>query len=125
MNDFGDQKMVEESGRVFRLSLPEDVRTLRDYLLTVRKLTAERMLEIGDSFDRQLESQAELDALAQLEDEISRRVAELPVRDVGQVLSKFEIWDLLLQADGEGGGSTGRDRLIRSIRRDIEGLGAC
>lgn len=115
---------VSSSDKVFRSSLPEDLDELHDYLAVVRQLIDERSREINESWSAELASQSELEALVLLEDEISKRVADIPSGSFGDVLGKFEIWGMLLENDGNADETSSRDQLIRSIWRDLEHLSA-
>lgn len=122
MSDPGRVTTEQKIAEVTRSSLPSDIDALHGFLLEVRKLLDERIGGIGDNFELEVALQHELSALVQLEEEISARVAELRVASVSGILSKFEIWDLLLEIEDSGAESAARDRLIRSIRRDLERL---
>ncbi|WP_424931129.1 hypothetical protein [Amaricoccus macauensis] len=124
MNDFGNPSRVDNREDILIQALPTDIRALRDYLLTVRQLLDERVRDIGDSYDREVASQPELSALTHLEEAISRRVAELPCESIPEILGKFSVYDMLDEMDEGADTSMERDRLIRSIRRDIEHLTA-
>lgn len=110
--------------QVFRTFLPEDLEELHDYLAIVKQLIDERSRENGECWSAERASQSELEALLLLEEEISKRVADVQSGSIGDVLGKFEIWDMLLENDSNAEETSGRDQLIRSIRRDLEQLPA-
>lgn len=122
LSDPGRETTERKIAEITSSSLPSDIDALHGFLLQVRKLLDERIGRIGDSYELEVASQHELAALVQLEEEISERVAELRVASVSGILSKFEIWDLLREMEDGGAESAARDRLIRSIRRDLEHL---
>jgi hypothetical protein len=107
---------------VFHSSLPEDVDALHDYLSVLHQLMDEKARLLGESWEAELASQSEMEALLLLEEEISGRIANARSASFADVLSKFQVWDMLMDADGGADDASPRDEVIRSIRRDMEEL---
>lgn len=102
--------------------LPDDVTALHGYLSTVHELILEKGREIGEDWEQERAARPELEALMLLEAEISLKVAETRADCLSAVLQKFAIWDMLRSADADAEETAGRDKVVWSIRKDIEEL---
>jgi hypothetical protein len=67
-----------------------------------------------------LAAAAEIETLQKLERAVTDKTITVPSRDLHEVLIKFAIWSALVAGGEAEEDGFNRDRLIRSIRNDIE-----
>jgi hypothetical protein len=103
-------------------TLPDDVAALQEYLAVVQELIADMGHEIGEDWDQEQQARSELEVLQLLESEISLKVAESRADCLSAVLRKLAIWDMLRATEADAEETAARDRVVHSIREDIEHL---
>jgi hypothetical protein len=123
MENGNDPQSGAGAAEAFQTFLPEDINTLCEYLAVLRQLMDEKAWQVGENWETEVSAQSELEALLLLEERISGRVAGIRSHSLADVLGKFRIWDMLMEADGDEDTAL-RDQVIRSIRCDIEQLSA-
>ena len=101
-------------------ALPDDLSRLHEYLMLIGGLLHEKATELEESWALALAAAAEIETLQKLEAAVSEKAIAVPARDLSEVLIKFAIWNALVTGGEEQEDGCDRDRLIRSIRNDIE-----
>jgi len=101
-------------------ALPEDLNRLHEYLMLVGGLLGEKATEHEETWALALAAAAEIETLQKLELAVTDKVVAVPARDLCEVRIKFAIWDALVAGGGTDEDCCDRDRLIRSIRKDID-----
>jgi hypothetical protein len=101
-------------------ALPDDLSRLHEYLMLIGGLLHEKATELEESWALALAAAAEIETLQKLEAAVSEKAIAVPARDLSEVLIKFAIWNALVAGGDAQEDACDRDRLIRSIRNDIE-----
>ena len=103
-------------------ALPDDLGRLHEYLMLIGGLLGEKANDHEETWALALAAAAEIETLQRLEGAVTEKAIAVPARDLGEVLIKFAIWNALVAGGDAEEGNCDRDRLIRSIRNDIERL---
>lgn len=101
--------------------LPGDLHRLHAYLMLISGLLAEKACEHEPTLELADAAGAETDSLYSLEAMVAERAARVEARRLVDVANKLAIWAALEGCD-EGDGSSPRDRLVQSVRRDLDAL---
>lgn len=101
-------------------ALPADLGRLHEYLMLIGGLLGEKAVELEETWALALAAGAEIETLQNLEHAVTEKAVVVPARDLGEVLIKFAIWNALVAAGTADEDGSDRDRLIRSIRNDVE-----
>ena len=103
--------------------LPDDLDRLLSFLGTISVLMEEKALELQPDFDLEHASGVELETLHDLQRVVAGKALGVPASSLRDVLCKLAIWTALDGSTGEESEHCIRDRLIMSVRRDLERLG--
>ena len=101
-------------------ALPDDLGRLHEYLMLIGGLLHEKATELEETWVLALAAGAEIETLQRLEGAVTEKAIAVPAHDLGEVLIKFAIWNALVTGGDTQEDGCDRDRLIRSIRNDIE-----
>jgi hypothetical protein len=101
-------------------ALPADLGRLHEYLMLIGGLLGEKAVEHEETWALALAAGAEIETLQNLEHAVTDKAIVVPARDLSEVLTKFAIWNALVAAGAADEDRGDRDRLIRSIRNDVE-----
>ena len=102
-------------------SVPNGLADLRQYLVGVHRMLAEKAEEHESSPELMLTAGAEVEVLLDLEQAIVRKAGEVPASSVPAVLEKLAIWELFAQGDNEE--SALGNALVQSAISDLRRLG--
>ncbi len=100
--------------------LPEDPGRLLGYLRTIELLLAEKAQMHEPRWQLVLASAAEIEVLQDLEALVVEKAIELPSRTLRAVAGKLAIWAELDPEGEDAPAVPQRDRLVASVRGDIE-----
>jgi hypothetical protein len=100
-------------------ALPLDLNRLHDYLQLIGGLLSEKAQEREPDWAAELAAGAEIETLQGLEHAVVEKAMDVPARTLGGVLTKLSIW-ASLEAGEEAGTPSHRDKLVDSVRRDIQ-----
>lgn len=100
-------------------ALPLDLNRLHEYLQLIDGLLSEKAHEREPDWAAELAAAAEIETLQGLEQAVLEKAMDVPARTLGGVLTKLAIW-ASLEPGEEAGTPSHRDRLVDSVRRDIE-----
>jgi hypothetical protein len=101
-------------------ALPDDLNRLQDYLRLIDALLAEKAQEHEPEWALALAASAEVETLLRLQGAVVEKAAEVRGRTLWAVLTKLAIWQKLDPCEDEESAPSLRDRLVLSVRRDIE-----
>jgi hypothetical protein len=102
--------------------LPKDLHQLHAYLRLIAGLLAEKADEREPTWSMAKANGAEIETLQSLEHVVAGRAAEVEAATFAALLVKLSIWEILLPLGEESDDVAMRDRLVLSIRRDIEAM---
>jgi hypothetical protein len=100
-------------------ALPLDLNRLYGYLELIIGLLSEKARECDPVWTEELISAAEIETLQVLENAVVEKAIDVPARTLGGVQTKLAIW-AFLEAGEDADTPSHRDRLVESVRKDIE-----
>jgi hypothetical protein len=103
-------------------ALPEDLNRLYAYLMLIGGLLAEKATEHEPTWQLAEAAGLEVATLHDLEAVVADKAIRVPAGCLGGVLTKLAIWQALEPTGEEQTDATLRDRLVASVRRDLEKL---
>ena len=101
-------------------ALPMDLNRLHGYLHLISGLLTEKAQEHEPDWAQALAAAAEIETLQDLERAVAEKAVDVPARTLWAVLSKLAIWESLGPCGEEACSTSQRDRLIDSVRADLE-----
>jgi hypothetical protein len=102
--------------------LPDDLNRLHAYLKLIGGLLAEKATDHEPTWAMALAAAAEIETLQGLEEAVAGKAVAVQARSIWGVLTKLAIWESLEPVGEECEDITLRDRLVWSVRRDLERL---
>jgi len=102
-------------------ALPDDIHRLNADLKLIAELLAEKASESEPTWTLAAASGAEVETLQKLERLVALKAASLEAARLPDVLAKLAMWEAL-GAGGEDDDTDARDRLVGSVRCDLEAM---
>ena len=103
-------------------ALPDDLHRLQANLRLIDELLAEKALEHEPTWTMAEANAAEIETLQKLERVVVLKATETHSEGLPDVLVKLAMWEALAAGCDEGDEAPVRDRLIHSVKRDLQGL---
>lgn len=100
--------------------LPHDIARLEAHIVVIRGFLEEYARETDEDWEKEWLRGSELSALIELEDSIGRKVAEIPVGSLRDVMIKLRIWKELADGEEDAYEFSTRDRVVSSVYNDVE-----
>ena len=102
--------------------LPDDLNRLYAYVMLISGLLAEKAGEHEPTWRLAEAAGAEIETLHDLEAVVADKAVRVPAGCLNTVLTKLAIWQALEPTAEEAADTSLRDRLVASVRRDLEDL---
>lgn len=103
-------------------ALPDDLARLEGYLNVVRRFLEEFAQEVDSDWDAEMRRASEVEALLELEEQITTKVADVRAETVRGVMYKLRIWEGILDAEFDEYERPAKDEIVHSACIDLEAI---